>query len=157
MKVSFEVPGPPTPKGRPRFWNGHAVTPRGTRAYEALVRMAGGMAVRAVAGGTVPSGPVRVEVTAYHAIAASWPMAKKAVAAECGAWGRYRGGWILPRTDIDNVAKAVLDGLNGVAYIDDRQVVALTALKAWAERPRVEVVVEWMDGEDSEWAAKTCR
>jgi crossover junction endodeoxyribonuclease RusA len=32
-----------------------------------------------------------------------------------------------PRGDLDNYTKAILDGLNGVAYVDDRQVVRLTA------------------------------
>lgn len=31
--------------------------------------------------------------------------------------------------DVDNVAKLVLDALNGVAWVDDRQVVGLTVLK----------------------------
>jgi crossover junction endodeoxyribonuclease RusA len=31
--------------------------------------------------------------------------------------------------DLDNMAKAVMDGLNGVAFADDRQVVALSAYK----------------------------
>jgi Holliday junction resolvase RusA-like endonuclease len=37
-----------------------------------------------------------------------------------------------PRTDIDNVAKLVLDALNGVAYDDDRYCTTLIASKTWA-------------------------
>ncbi|ADQ41562.1 endodeoxyribonuclease RusA [Caldicellulosiruptor acetigenus I77R1B] len=33
------------------------------------------------------------------------------------------------RADIDNIAKAILDGLNGVAFLDDRQVVELRIRK----------------------------
>lgn len=33
------------------------------------------------------------------------------------------------RADIDNIAKAVMDGLSGVAYVDDRQVVELRIRK----------------------------
>lgn len=33
------------------------------------------------------------------------------------------------RADIDNIAKAILDGLNGVAFLDDRQVVDLRIRK----------------------------
>lgn len=33
------------------------------------------------------------------------------------------------RADIDNIAKAILDGLNGVAFLDDRQVVELKIRK----------------------------
>lgn len=37
----------------------------------------------------------------------------------------------VPQTkpDIDNIAKSVLDALNGVAYIDDKQVYSLTCNK----------------------------
>lgn len=33
------------------------------------------------------------------------------------------------RADFDNIAKAILDGLSGVAFIDDRQVVDLRIRK----------------------------
>lgn len=33
------------------------------------------------------------------------------------------------RADIDNIAKAILDGLSGIAFIDDRQVVDLRIRK----------------------------
>ena len=55
-----------------------------------------------------------------------------------------RDGLLRPTTkpDIDNVIKAVLDGLNGVAYADDSQVVALSASKCYSDDPRVVVIVE---------------
>ncbi|OXE37422.1 MAG: hypothetical protein CGW95_01600 [Phenylobacterium zucineum] len=43
--------------------------------------------------------------------------------------------------DIDNLAKAVLDGLNGVAYVDDRQVISLSARLVAAESAGVDVVI----------------
>lgn len=44
--------------------------------------------------------------------------------------------------DLDNVLKAVLDALRGVAYHDDRQVVAISAVRADDKaNPRVEVEV----------------
>lgn len=46
--------------------------------------------------------------------------------------------------DIDNLCKAVLDALNGIAYEDDRQVVELNAKKEWrAKREHwVDITVE---------------
>lgn len=35
------------------------------------------------------------------------------------------------RPDIDNLAKAVIDGLNGVAFFDDKQIVMLQLLKCY--------------------------
>ena len=43
--------------------------------------------------------------------------------------------------DVDNVAKAVLDALNGVFWRDDRQVVRLTSEKFEGERARIAVLV----------------
>lgn len=42
------------------------------------------------------------------------------------------------KPDLDNIAKAVLDGLNGIAFVDDSQIVKLTISKAYGQRPRVE-------------------
>ena len=41
--------------------------------------------------------------------------------------------------DIDNLCKAVLDGLNGVAWNDDRQIVKLNAWKFPAPKPEAAV------------------
>ena len=53
-------------------------------------------------------------------------------------------GEIRPATkpDLDNVIKAVLDGCNGVAYLDDKQIVELNATARYAETPGVRVVIE---------------
>ena len=48
------------------------------------------------------------------------------------------------KPDTDNIAKAVCDALNGVAYHDDKQITSLTVDKVWAEDgiERVEIDVE---------------
>ena len=38
-----------------------------------------------------------------------------------------------PKPDVDNLAKAVLDALNGVAWVDDSQVVELRTAKSWID------------------------
>ena len=44
------------------------------------------------------------------------------------------------KPDIDNVMKAILDGLNGMAYSDDSQVVDISCSKCYTElSPRVEI------------------
>ena len=46
------------------------------------------------------------------------------------------------KPDLDNAIKSILDGLNGVAYYDDKQVVQISATKMWTqEQPRVQVIL----------------
>ncbi len=49
----------------------------------------------------------------------------------------------MSRPDIDNVAKGILDSLNGVAYIDDGQVYSLTVEK-WYVGPE-DTVGTWIE------------
>ena len=39
--------------------------------------------------------------------------------------------------DLDNLVKSIKDGLNGVVWVDDRQVTTLVAHKRWAEESSV--------------------
>ena len=41
--------------------------------------------------------------------------------------------------DLDNYQKAILDSLNGVLYLDDRQVVEIGAVKQWKDVPKITV------------------
>ena len=46
------------------------------------------------------------------------------------------------RIDLDNLVKAVLDGANGICFVDDVQVVAIAArIELDRDRPRTEIVV----------------
>ena len=46
------------------------------------------------------------------------------------------------KPDLDNMAKAVLDALNGVAYKDDCQIVTMLSKKNYAEVPYVKVILD---------------
>lgn len=43
------------------------------------------------------------------------------------------------KPDTDNIAKSILDSLNGIAYKDDKQVVKLTVEKRYDETPSASV------------------
>lgn len=47
------------------------------------------------------------------------------------AAGRKSGYFVQKKPDADNIAKTVLDALNGYAYQDDAQVVVLSIVKVW--------------------------
>jgi Holliday junction resolvase RusA-like endonuclease len=134
--VFFTVPGTPVAKGRPRSFvrGGHVghYTPEKTVRYESLVAHEA-----AVAMGTASpvEGAVRLCVMAYFPIPASW--SKKRQKAAMDGFEH-----VAKKPDIDNVVKAVKDGMNGVAWRDDCQVVSLVANKEYSDRPRVEVTFE---------------
>ena len=121
--IEIIVPGKPRGKGRPRFGNGHAFTPAGTRRYEREIAVEAQRAVAREADWD-KSAAVRVEIIAAFPVPKSWSKGKRADA---------RDGGICPETkpDIDNVAKAVLDALNGIAFEDDKQVVEIVARKLY--------------------------
>lgn len=129
--MTFSVPGPPRGKGRPRFTRtGHSYTPKETVAYERQIRDA----CKASCAKRI-EGPVRIFIKAYMSIPAS---ASKRMRED------MRLNIIRPtkKPDIDNVIKAVLDALNGIAYADDKNVVYVGAAKWYAEEPSLEITIE---------------
>lgn len=123
------INGEPVGKGRPRFYNGHAVTPKKTKDYEESVReLFTYSRLKKI------EGPVSVEVLAYYAIPKSATKGKKEA---------MRSGKEKPtiKPDIDNVVKVICDALNGYAYEDDKQIVQLSAIKGYADEPKVIVQV----------------
>jgi Holliday junction resolvase RusA-like endonuclease len=56
---------------------------------------------------------------------------------------RRKETWVTTTPDLDNLEKAVLDGLSGVVYTDDRLVVRKRSEKRYvlSGAPRVEVLV----------------
>lgn len=139
MKYEFTVFGPPTGKGRPRFTkSGHTYTPEKTKNYEELVRFS---FISSYLDGTKDAkapklieNPVQANIIAYFEIPKSYSKKKRQQCLENK----------LPATnkpDTDNIAKIILDSLNGYAYIDDKQVIDLTVTKLWSDIPRVEVFI----------------
>lgn len=102
MTLTVHIPGRPVPKGRPRFTrSGRAYTPKRTREYQRKV--ADHALVSRNAERTWPTDArYHVRVTA-HVLTERSP------------------------GDVDNYAKAALDGCNGVLWLDDRQVVSCHA------------------------------
>jgi Holliday junction resolvase RusA-like endonuclease len=130
VKVDFKVSGEPQGKARPRFTSkGRPYTPQKTADYEERI----GWAYRQ-AGGKLNLGEVTVSVWAYFGVPRSKSVKKQ---------NELLDGNIAPlkKPDADNIAKAVLDALNGVAWGDDTQVGTLIVKKQWGLEPRIEVCV----------------
>lgn len=108
----LEYYGPVMGQARPRFTRkGRAYDPREMKAYKAAIA-----AAYLEQAGRVFEGPVVVSIHAYRPLARSVP---KRVTRQ--AW--------TSKPDADNIAKAVLDALKGVAWLDDSQVVKLEVVK----------------------------
>jgi Holliday junction resolvase RusA-like endonuclease len=80
--------------------------------------------------------PVSVRVDIYKGVPKSWSKAKRARALD--------GQEIPGKPDLDNVAKGVLDAMNGVAYVDDTPVIRLLVQKQYSLEPRLVVTVKEM-------------
>jgi Holliday junction resolvase RusA-like endonuclease len=131
LEVLFTVPGEPRGKGRPRFTRkGFAYTDTATRDYETVIRCRAAEAMPCEALDT----PISVRVDIYKGVAKSWSNARRS---------RALDGLEIPgKPDLDNVAKAVLDAMNGVVYADDAQVVRLLVTKQYSLEPRLVVTVK---------------
>ena len=130
MKLTLTIPGEPVAKGRPRFYNGHAITPAKTVNYETLVKEMWAV----THGQQMLDGELCASLTAFFAIPSSKSKAEKK---------RMLEGIVRPvkRPDLDNVIKCVLDACNGIAYKDDSQIVTVVAEKFYSDTPRLELEI----------------
>lgn len=129
--VTFTIVGKPCGKGRPRFSTagGYArsYTPAKTVEYENLVRMEWEKS-----GAKKLEGVISAEIYAYFPIPKSVSKKKRAA---------LDGAAYTKKPDCDNIAKIILDALNGIAYDDDSQV-ALLRVKKFYDAEETKVVVE---------------
>ena len=136
--IRFTVDGTAVPKQRPRISGRRAYTPKRTKDYEERVLEAFRSSYQGFYPAFGKDMPVRICITVNQAIPTSWSK-KKCLQAERGE--------IVPLSrngDIDNIAKSILDALNGFAYEDDCQVTTLIITKQYGVQPCAEVQV----GED---------
>lgn len=125
--IIFEVSGRPQAKERPRFGKNRIYTPKKTGIFEEHIAAA----YRVKAGRLPPcAGPVSIRIKAEYQHPESWSRKKKESTL-------YK----TSRPDIDNIEKACLDGLNGVAYKDDSQVAHIESTKKYGECDRIIVEI----------------
>lgn len=136
--LDLTIPGPPTSKGRPRFSraSGRAFTPAKTRdAEETLTGRALALMLRHPDAAQWPSRTaLHVTLVFVLPVPPSWPRWKRDAALE----GRLRP---VSKPDVDNLSKLAKDALNSVLWVDDSQVVGLTASKVYGEKPSTRVIV----------------
>lgn len=130
--VSFTVYGKPVGKQRPKFVRKYnsvmTYTPKETVNYENLVKLS-------YPGGVKLKGGIAATIKGYFEIPKSASKKKR----EQMLRGEIK---YTKKVDSDNLAKAILDALNHIAYDDDAQVCRLHVIKEYAEIARVEVTLE---------------
>jgi len=116
-------------KARPRFTRtGHTYTDPKTKEYERQIAEA---ARKALGAGEMLLTPVCVVLDIHQAIPKSYSQKRIAELPDRP----------MKKPDIDNVFKAVADGIVGVLIKDDTQIVRMAANKRWGATDMVEVYV----------------
>ena len=128
-EVHFCVPGQPVGKARPRVTRaGHAYTPQKTKDYELLVRSCYESQVGDFQ--FTAKKPLEVLIEAEFQIPKSTSKKKAAEMVDT---------FHTSRPDADNVAKAILDAIQGVCFPEDSAVSVLTVVKTYSNDPCVYV------------------
>ena len=131
--IIITIPGNPVGKQRPRFGKGFTYTPKDTVNYENWVRTC-----FLNQEGRMLEGELKAEIICYYSIPKSASKKKAAAMKE----GNIRP---IKKPDLDNIAKIILDSLNGMAYKDDSQIVELSIKKYYGEQPLVRLCLEEID------------
>ncbi len=134
--LQFHIDGDPVPKGRPKFSSRggfvKTYTPKKTSDYENIVRAA----AQAAMGQT---DLLETPLGVYLYIRLSIPQSHSKKRKEACLSGAEKP---IKKPDIDNLAKSVLDGLNGVVWKDDSQIVSLHVTKVYASGTGVDVLIK---------------
>ena len=134
---TFTVPGKPQGKARARtFYNSRSnkmssMTPEKTVLYENLIKTC----FRQKYGQGFPDDAyVAANILAFFEPPKSISKKKR----EDMLTGKI---WPAKKPDSDNIAKVVLDALNGIAYHDDTQIIKLVVTKAYSEEAHLSVTL----------------
>jgi len=129
-KVHLRVLATPKPKQRPRMApNGNVYTPRETTEYEKLIAWSYRAKSKLLFRGGVT---LEIEFGFAPAKSTKRELAENMIS-----------GAVLytKRPDLDNLVKAVKDALNGIAWIDDCQVVSMVAKKKYAKEEYIDIKI----------------
>ena len=134
MKYEFEVPGDIVGKERPRvnMYTGRVYTPGKTKDYEFLVQQYFKIKYPS---NKMLEGRLKIDIIAYLKIPKSTSKVKMQEMLE---------NKISPtkKPDVDNIAKSILDAMNGFVFKDDNQVSKISVEKRFALEEKAVITVE---------------
>lgn len=137
--IRIEIPGKPVGKARPRVTTrggyARAYTPERTREFENRIKAA----YIEKYGRTKLIGPLAIDVIACFEPPVSTSKKKRR---------QMLDGDIpyIKKPDLDNIVKAVLDALNGIAYDDDSYVIKVYGFKRYDEYNHTDVIITPVGG-----------
>ena len=135
ISIMFTVYGHPVAKGRPRFSTRGkfpvAYTPEKTKTYETEVGM---MARAAMGASKALEGALEACIYVTFPIPASY--SKKRTEACLSNFEKH-----TKRPDLDNVVKAVIDGMDKIVFDNDSQITSIYATKVYGTVAKVEILV----------------
>lgn len=136
-EIAFQIPGLARGKGRPRMTRtGHVYTDAKTMSFEGMVRSLAAQAMADAHLAMAAGVPVAVRICISVPCPASYSRKRRAAALD--------GNAAPYKPDVDNVAKSILDAMNGIVYDDDSRVVSLAVSKRYADgMAGTEVQVSW--------------
>ena len=135
IQIVFDIPHEPVPKGRPRFARRggfvQTYTDAKTLTYENIVRT---YAKKAMGSSKPLEGAISVYLYIRMSVPKNYSKARRKACIE---------GVEKPtkKPDLDNVAKSISDGMNGIVYVDDGQIVDLHVKKVYSSVAGVDVLV----------------
>ena len=136
MKLVFEIE--PVEQARPRATR----MGRGIRLYDpkkvSVYKKQLGMMCRFQYKQAPLAGPLKVEINFFRHVQSSVSKKERKLRLS----GSHRP---VVKPDTDNYIKSTLDGLNGLLWEDDNQIVDLVAHKYYSDKPRVEIEVTKLD------------
>lgn len=136
---SFFIAGEVQAKQRPKFSGRFAYTPKETVSYENLVKLQ--YQIQCENHRYPDDVPIAVKIFVHLEPPRSASNVKKIRML-------YQEEYPLKKPDVDNVAKIILDALNGIAYRDDKQVVELYVKKSYAGESGVGVTISEVEAKN---------
>ena len=132
MEIKFRIEGKVQAKQRPRLGRYGTYTPTQTKGFENWVKLS---FINKYPNFKPLEEALRVKIYTYYEIPKSTSKKRKI---------EMSSDLIRPtiKPDTDNIAKSILDSLNKIAYLDDKQVVDLEVHKFYNEKPCTFVIIQ---------------
>jgi Holliday junction resolvase RusA-like endonuclease len=128
--IAFKIHGQATAFARAGAMGKRRFTPQKQAAHMYVIQQTA-IAKMQLDGASIIEGPVQAIIRVSYPYPSSWSNRKKADTK-----------WKVSRPDCDNLAKIILDALNGIVWVDDAQVVELNVQKQYGLNAETLVTIQ---------------